>query len=81
MRISSFEQRWQIVCACGFSTRPTCTLEAAGRAMDLHLAERFPNGSERVECKPGKPTMVHGVPFEYDPTLLKLGEGPVIGRT
>jgi hypothetical protein len=41
-----------LVCACGWGTPRLATWESAGREMDLHLAARFPRGTERKanEC-------------------------------
>lgn len=44
---------WIVNCNCGFNTRPRYTFEAAGREFDLHLAERFPIGTERGPCTGG----------------------------
>jgi hypothetical protein len=41
---------FSIECACGFRTEWRYTLEAAGRDADLHMAEKFPRGSERRPC-------------------------------
>jgi hypothetical protein len=37
-------------CRCGFATTPFFTLEAAGRAADLHMAEKFPIATVRRPC-------------------------------
>jgi len=67
---------WTARCGCGFQTSPQFTFEAAGRELDLHLAEKFPKGSERFPC----PTLAHGLPFEFDPSPLQPGEGRVMPR-
>ena len=41
---------FMLVCPCGFGTSDCATLEAAGREADLHMAEKFPRGSERRPC-------------------------------
>jgi hypothetical protein len=39
-----------IRCDCGFSTPFYATVEAAGRAADLHMAQRWPIGTKRRPC-------------------------------
>jgi hypothetical protein len=43
-------QLFVIQCNCGFTTTACCTLEAAGREADLHMARMFPLPSERRPC-------------------------------
>ena len=38
-------------CACGFTTKPAATLEWAGRQADVHMAEKFPIGTQRRPCR------------------------------
>jgi hypothetical protein len=40
-----------IECPCGFQTGRHFTLEAAGRAADLHMAEKFPTPTQRRPCE------------------------------
>lgn len=63
-------------CGCGWTNEPKFTLEAAGREIDLHLAEKFPSANVRFPCC----TDPHLVEFEYDPTPLEPGEGHVYPR-
>jgi hypothetical protein len=39
-----------IQCPCGFVTEAQYTVEAAGRKIDLHMAEKFPIGTQRRPC-------------------------------
>lgn len=50
MRFARFGDKWVACCACGFRTVPRYTFEAAGREYDLHLAEKFPIGTQRFPC-------------------------------
>jgi hypothetical protein len=81
MRLEYQSGYWQIVCRCGWHTDPHPTLTGAAMEVDAHLAQLFPNPNDRRPCGWGKPTEAHGYQFEYDPTLLGPGEGPVIPRT
>lgn len=68
---------FEVVCGCGYRTGRFATLEAAGRAYDVHLAEKFPRHSQRYPCPL---TMPYSVPFEYDLTPLRPGEHHVVTR-
>lgn len=81
MRISFYDGLFQIICPCGWHTEPHPTLGGAGLEADAHMATVFPNPRERRPCNPGKSTLAHGPPMEYDPTLLGPEEGRVIGRS
>ena len=61
MRVIVDLEHWRLICACGYQTPFRCTLEAAGRDMDLHLAKQFPNPKERMECPE-----VHNVPRSHN---------------
>ena len=41
---------FRFVCDCGWRSPVRFTVEAAGRDADLHMAEKFPLGSERRPC-------------------------------
>jgi hypothetical protein len=38
-------------CGCGTVTEWRYTVEAAGRDFDLHMAEKFPIGTQRRPCE------------------------------
>lgn len=53
--------KFSIVCPCGFETGSHYTLEGAGRAADVHMAERFPLPSSRRPCNaPVRARTSHG---------------------
>jgi len=41
---------YRMHCPCGFITPWRWTLEAIGRDMDIHQAEKYPIGTERRPC-------------------------------
>ena len=49
-RLTKQGVKFSFECACGFYTDTCFTLEAAGRAADLHMAEMYPTPTERRPC-------------------------------
>lgn len=58
--------RYRIICPCGF-VASGFTMEGAGRAYDVHSAEKFPLPSSRRPCDPSMPA---------DIPVSTLREGP-----
>lgn len=68
MTLTIQSNQFQFTCACGWQSQPRYTLEAAGREADLHMAERFPKGSERRPCMPGDEFWKH-LKTQYESAL------------
>ena len=52
---------YQIECPCGFTTPGRATMEAAGRDIDVHLAEQFRLPSTRRFCPGPVPLSRRGI--------------------
>lgn len=44
-------KQFTFTCLCGHKTLPRYTVEAAGRLADLHMAVKFPIGTQRKPCQ------------------------------